>query len=83
MAKFPGKQIPALDDSDSDNDREPGENEKYWVGLRTISEKVLQVLLEKRTTTYKQVSDLITNDEAQKLSFLEAGDNEMSKVVVE
>ena len=30
-------------------------------GLRNISEKVLEVLLEKRTTTYKEVSDIITN----------------------
>jgi len=36
--------------------------------LRTISEKVLKVLLEKRTTTYKQVSDIITTVEAKKLA---------------
>ncbi len=81
MAKNPGQRY--VDETEEDNDQEPGDNEKYWVGLRTISEKVLQVLLEKRTTTYKQVSDLITNDEAQKLSFLEAGDNEQSKAVGE
>ena len=39
-----------------DEDEEEGEEQdgdKFWCGLRTISERVLQVLLEKRTTTYK------------------------------
>ena len=39
-------------------------------GLRSISEKVLEVLLEKRTTTYKQVSDIITGQETEKLALL-------------
>jgi len=35
---------------------------------------VLRVLLEKRTTTYKQVSDLITASEARKLALVEYSD---------
>ena len=41
-------------------------------GLRSISEKVLEVLLEKRTTTYKQVSDIITGQETEKLALLQS-----------
>lgn len=71
--------------SDDEMDEEDGDDQdgdKFWCGLRTISERVLQVLLEKRTTTYKQVSDMITNDEAQKLSFLEAGAGDGNKKVL-
>ena len=51
-------------DDEEDEDCDEQDGDKFWCGLRTISERVLQVLLEKRTTTYKQVSDMITNDEA-------------------
>ena len=51
-------------DDEDDEDCDENDGDKFWCGLRTISERVLQVLLEKRTTTYKQVSDMITNDEA-------------------
>ena len=51
----------ANSDSESESDDEiqhdPFNNS---LGLRTISEKVLRVLVNKGTTTYKQVSDLIT-----------------------
>jgi len=60
--------------SEIDDDDEEIQKDMFntHCGLRTISEKVLQVLLEKRTTTYKQVSDYITNSEAQKLTYLES-----------
>ena len=58
--------------SDSENEDDIGEREfNSHCGLRTISEKVLQVLLEKRRTTYKEVSDFITNSEAQRLNLIE------------
>ena len=56
--------------SDSDESDEDKENDKC--GLRNISEKVMQVLLEKHTTTYKEVSDFITSNEAEKLELGEA-----------
>lgn len=69
-------------DDEDDEDCDENDGDKFWCGLRTISERVLQVLLEKRTTTYKQVSDMITNDEAQKLSFLEAGEEGGNKKIL-
>ena len=59
--------------SDFDSDDEMNEKDGFnsHCGLRTISEKVLGVLLEKRTTTYKQVSDFITNSEAERLNLLD------------
>lgn len=57
---------------DSENEDDIDEREfNSHCGLRTISEKVLQVLLEKRRTTYKEVSDFITNSEAQRLNLIE------------
>ena len=41
-----------------DSDCEDAKN-----GLRTISERVLQVLLENKQTTYKAVSDMVTKAE--------------------
>jgi len=70
-------------DDEDDEDCDENDGDKFWCGLRTISERVLQVLLEKRTTTYKQVSDMITNDEAQKLSFLEAGEEGGNKKILQ
>ena len=60
-----------MSDYDSDDDINDKDGFNSHCGLRTISEKVLQVLLEKRTTTYKQVSDFITNSEAQRLNLLD------------
>ena len=57
-----------MSDYDSDDDINDKDGFNSHCGLRTISEKVLQVLLEKRTTTYKQVSDYITSNEAQRLA---------------
>ena len=69
----------AMDEEMSDFDSDDEMNEKdgfnSHCGLRTISEKVLQVLLEKRTTTYKQVSDFITNSEAERLNLLDTPAN--------
>ena len=66
FAKAIGEQVL----SDSDESDEDKENDKC--GLRNISERVMQVLLEKHTTTYKQVSDFITSNEAEKLALGEA-----------
>ena len=57
-------------ESEVENEQEDMEFNSHC-GLRTISEKVLTVLLEKRRTTYKEVSDYITNSEAQRLNLLE------------
>lgn len=70
------------EEEDCEEHDQDQDGDKFWCGLRTISERVLQVLLEKRTTTYKQVSDMITNDEAQKLSFLEAGEGDGNRKVL-
>ena len=35
-------------------------------GLRTIAQLVLQVLFDKKTTTYKEVSDIVTCNELNK-----------------
>ena len=73
MARKVGAEIDLSGESDCDDDDDMGKDVfNTHCGLRTISEKVLQVLLEKRTTTYKQVSDYITNSEAQKLTFYES-----------
>ena len=65
FSKMIGKNVAENDNSDSEDDNE---KEQGQTGLRTISEKVLSVLLDKHTTTYKEVSDFITTSENKKLS---------------
>ena len=64
FSKAIGGESGAHLDSDEDSD----DKEAGQCGLRNISEQVLQVLLEKHSTTYKQVSDFITNTEAHRIA---------------
>ena len=50
---FREAMVEEMSDFDSEEDLNDKDGFNSHCGLRTISEKVLQVLLEKRTTTYK------------------------------
>ena len=70
---FDGESRPQLISDDDSDEKEAGQ-----CGLRNISEQVLQVLLEKHSTTYKQVSDFITSTEAHRIELEDKTEKQIS-----